>query len=157
MTIRLVLPCLAIAALAACSREQPAAIPASAPVPAAPEAAASAAAATPAASAATPAVAEASTTAPARTVTYNCGNGRTLEASYAGDKATIVWGGERHVLTIATSGSGARYTGDGLQWWTKGQRDATLSKLGIGELVASDVGIACSATHVKASVSPGKH
>ena len=122
MTLKL-LPCLAVfAALAACGRGQPASSPP------APEAA--------------PAAAPAVQTSP---ILYRCGNGRTLEATYADDKAIIQWGGKRHELKAAQSASGARYVGDGLQWWTKGMRDGSLSQLALGELVASDVGISCTA------------
>jgi len=133
MTIRL-LACLAFAALAACGRGQPADSPPT-PAPAAP----------PTAAAQAPQGA---------TITYRCGNDRTLDAVYAGEKAIIQWGGKQHTLTIAKSASGARYVGDGLQWWTKGMREARLSKMGLGELVASDVGITCTTDEVLPPATP---
>jgi membrane-bound inhibitor of C-type lysozyme len=136
MTIRLA-PCLALVLLtAACGRGQPAA-PTTAP------------AAPPSST-----VAKAPAEAAQRTITYRCGNGRTLDAVYARDKAVIQWGGKRHELKITRSASGARYVGDGLQWWTKGMREGTLSQLGLGELIASDVGITCTTDEVLPPATP---
>jgi len=129
MTIRLA-PCLAFVALSACGQ------PARSPT--APAAAEQTAAQLPT----------------KQTITYRCGNGRTLEAAYAGDKAIIEWGDKRRELKITRSASGARYVGDGLQWWTKGMREGTLSELKLGELVASDVGITCTTDEVLPPATP---
>lgn len=52
---------------------------------------------------------------------YRCENGETISATYAStDAATIQYKGQSHAMRIAVSGSGARYVGDGLEWWTKG-------------------------------------
>jgi membrane-bound inhibitor of C-type lysozyme len=131
MTLKL-LPCLAaLAALAACGRPQQA------------TQAPPAAAAPPAASA---------EARPGPAVTYRCGNGRTLEAVYAGDKATIRWGDKQHEMKIARSASGARYVGDGLQWWTKGMREGTLSQMELG--VVEEPGITCTTTETSAPATP---
>lgn len=59
--------------------------------------------------------------APAETTTYACESGATIAASYPDtDSATIVYQEQQHRMQIAVSGSGARYVGDGLEWWTKG-------------------------------------
>jgi membrane-bound inhibitor of C-type lysozyme len=48
-------------------------------------------------------------------------------------------------LRIATSADGARYTGDGWQWWTKGMHEGSLAALAPGEAIASAAGVACHA------------
>lgn len=52
---------------------------------------------------------------------YHCTSGETITATYPSvDSATIQYSKTIHTLQIAISGSGARYVGDGLEWWTKG-------------------------------------
>ncbi len=61
--------------------------------------------------------------APATPVTYNyaCDSGETIAASYPDtDSARVDYQGTTYDMKIARSGSGARYAGDGLEWWTKG-------------------------------------
>lgn len=59
--------------------------------------------------------------AAAETATYACESGATISASYPDtETATIVYQEREHKMRIAVSGSGARYVGDGLEWWTKG-------------------------------------
>jgi membrane-bound inhibitor of C-type lysozyme len=79
-------------------------------------------------------------------INYTCTDGRSLQANYP-DTATAVikLQGETHILRIAVSGSGARYTGEGLQWWTKGMHDGMLAPLASGESIASAAGTACHA------------
>lgn len=65
------------------------------------------------------------TAAPSSTtpVTYNyaCDSGETVAAAYPStDSARVDYQGTTYSMTIARSGSGARYVGDGLEWWTKG-------------------------------------
>jgi membrane-bound inhibitor of C-type lysozyme len=79
--------------------------------------------------------------------TYACEDGRTVVARYEGDRAMLEIGGVHHTLTTAMSASGARYVGDGLQWWTKGFSEATLAVLPAGEEIAPP-GVRC--------VSPGQ-
>ncbi|CBL46176.1 Hypothetical protein HDN1F_25930 [gamma proteobacterium HdN1] len=63
------------------------------------------------------------------THTYRCESGETIAANYpTTDSATIQYKGHSHPMNIAISASGARYVGDGLEWWTKGS-DGTLSTL----------------------------
>lgn len=53
--------------------------------------------------------------------TYACESGALIQASYPDtDHARIEYQGRTHVLAIAVSASGARYVGDGFEWWTKG-------------------------------------
>jgi membrane-bound inhibitor of C-type lysozyme len=80
----------------------------------------------------------------AQTVTYHCEDGRTVQASYADtDTAVLTLDGHVHQLRIAISASGARYVGDGWQWWTKGLRDGQLAPLPAGETYASARGTPC--------------
>jgi membrane-bound inhibitor of C-type lysozyme len=55
------------------------------------------------------------------TITYNCGGGVSILASYPDtSSATIEYKNKRFNLRVARSASGARYVGDGVEWWTKG-------------------------------------
>lgn len=79
--------------------------------------------------AATTAPAE-STTAAADTIySYLCASGRRLTVSYPSDTtARLHYEARVHELQLAISASGARYTGDALEWWSKGN-EGTLSSL----------------------------
>ena len=82
--------------------------------------------------------------APVATALYRCEDGRTARASYQGERATLEIDGRAYALRTAISGSGARYVGEGLQWWTKGLEHAHLSRLAPGEATAADPGVECS-------------
>lgn len=74
---------------------------------------------------------------------YACADGRTLSARYPdGETAQIQLDRSMHVLRIARSGSGARYVGDALQWWIKGD-EGSLAPLKPGEDIASAPGVRC--------------
>lgn len=76
-------------------------------------------------------------------VHYVCEDGRILSALYADNEtAQLKLGDTTHLLRIVRSGSGARYTGDALQWWTKGD-EGMLAPLKPGEDVASAPGVTC--------------
>jgi membrane-bound inhibitor of C-type lysozyme len=76
---------------------------------------------------------------------YACEDGRSVLARYPDTKTALLEiAGVSHSLKIARSGSGARYVGDGLQWWTKGLSEATLAALGPGEDIAPP-GVRCVA------------
>lgn len=69
---------------------------------------------------------------PAMTV-YACPNGETVRARYPDTSTAVVdYRGERHTLKAAPSGSGARYVGEGLQWWTRGVTVGMISVLAPG-------------------------
>lgn len=52
---------------------------------------------------------------------YRCESGEAIAANYTStDSATIQYKGSTYRMQIAVSGSGARYVGGGLEWWTKG-------------------------------------
>lgn len=52
---------------------------------------------------------------------YRCESGETIATTYPStDSATVQYKGSEYNMRIAVSGSGARYVGGGLEWWTKG-------------------------------------
>ena len=52
---------------------------------------------------------------------YRCNSGEIMVASYPATNLVTVQYKEGHYnMQIATSGSGSRYVGGGLEWWTKG-------------------------------------
>ena len=52
---------------------------------------------------------------------YRCESGAILVARYPStDSATVQYKGRQYSMTISVSGSGARYVGGDLEWWTKG-------------------------------------
>lgn len=58
---------------------------------------------------------------PASQAVYSCESGRTVQASYPTDNTAVVeYEGQTLQMEVAVSGSGARYVGDELEWWTKG-------------------------------------
>jgi membrane-bound inhibitor of C-type lysozyme len=79
-------------------------------------------------------------------ISYHCEDGQTVQAAYPDtDTALLKIQGATHTLHVAISGSGARYTGDGWQWWTKGMHDGMLAPLAAGESIANAPGVACHA------------
>jgi membrane-bound inhibitor of C-type lysozyme len=84
---------------------------------------------------------------------YNCADGRTVRASYPDpDTALVDIDGKIRTLKIAISASGARYTGDGYQWWAKGMTQGQLSPLAAGEEIATVPGVNCETA--EADVAP---
>lgn len=52
---------------------------------------------------------------------YQCESGEKVSVSYPNTElAHVHYQGNSHTMHIAVSGSGSRYVGDGLEWWTKG-------------------------------------
>ena len=52
---------------------------------------------------------------------YRCESGETIAATYPStNSAEVRYKGDDYNMQIAVSASGARYVGDGLEWWTKG-------------------------------------
>jgi membrane-bound inhibitor of C-type lysozyme len=80
----------------------------------------------------------------AEVIEYLCVDGQRVKAAYP-DKATAVvdYKGHAYTLKAAVAASGVRYTGYGLQWWTKGLHTATLAPLKDGETVATAKGVRC--------------
>ncbi|WP_176695955.1 MliC family protein [Phenylobacterium immobile] len=86
---------------------------------------------------------------------YGCLDGKTLRAAYPdSDTAVLMVEGRKLTLKVARSGSGARYVGEGVQWWTKGMTEGTLSVLKAGEDVADAEGVYCSTTPLPAVEPP---
>ena len=83
----------------------------------------------------------------ADTVTYYiCEDGSTIAARYPTPDTARILHEERSIdLNLARSASGARYVGEGWQWWTKGMIEGTLTSLAANEEVASASGLACAA------------
>ena len=75
----------------------------------------------------------------------HCENGETVEASYADDIAIVRYKNRKHVMRSVISGSGARYVGDGMQWWTKGFEEGTIAPIRPGEDVTSGEPVTCRA------------
>lgn len=73
----------------------------------------------------------------------HCENGDVVEVGYAADMAVVRYKGRRYVMHTAISGSGARYVGGGMQWWTKGFDEGTIAPLKPGEQVASAEPVVC--------------
>lgn len=79
-------------------------------------------------------------------VNYTCADGQTLQASYPDhDTAVIKLKGKTHHLQSVKSGSGARYIGDGWQWWTKGMHNGELAPLSARETLATAPALQCHA------------
>ena len=98
--------------------------------------------------AAAPAMAE--DAGPLLLLRFSCEDGRAVEAAFlhlgGTDVALLAVDAAAPVLlTLAPSASGARYTGAGLEWWGKGQEEATLSPLADGADLAAAPGVACRA------------
>jgi membrane-bound inhibitor of C-type lysozyme len=75
----------------------------------------------------------------------HCENGETVEVGYSGDLAIVTYKNREHAMRTAISGSGARYVGDGLEWWTKGLEEGTIAVLPPGEQVSSGERVVCRA------------
>lgn len=81
-------------------------------------------------------------------ISYRCANGERLQVAYRrADAAMISYRGETHFLPLARSASGARYAGDGWQWWIKGQEEGVLSRLPPGVALAPGAGVICRVEH----------
>ena len=65
---------------------------------------------------------------------YACESGKTIAVTYPDtETARLSYDGRDYVLASSVSASGARYAGQGLEWWTAsrdGQESGTLSRLG---------------------------
>lgn len=86
------------------------------------------------------------TTPPATAVmtsVYECPDGRRITVVYDQTSAELRIGERIYRLKTAISASGARYVGDGIQWWTKGPDEGRLSELKASEDVATDIGVTC--------------
>jgi membrane-bound inhibitor of C-type lysozyme len=134
----------AFLALAACDKpaSTPAALPPPPPLPTA---------------SAAPVPAPAPVNEPVVVANYLCVGGKTVEAGYpTPTSALVIWQGRAYTLTQASAASGGRYTGSGLQWWSKSLTDAVLSTLKPGEEIASGPGMTCTVQLASATTpAPG--
>jgi membrane-bound inhibitor of C-type lysozyme len=61
---------------------------------------------------------------------YLCKSGKTIMVSYGADSIAVVGYDDRRLqMKIAVSGSGARYVGERLEWWTKGSGEGASGTL----------------------------
>lgn len=95
---------------------------------------------------------------PAAAVGYACESGKTIAVTYPDTStARVSYDGRDYVLTSAVSASGARYAGEGLEWWTasrNGQESATLSRLGPNDQAGGAVIERCSRPVAEAAPAP---
>lgn len=100
---------------------------------------------------------EAPTAQTAAAVGYACESGKVVTATYPDtETARVSYEGRDYVLTSAVSASGARYAGQGLEWWTasrNGQENGTLSRLGPNDQAGRAVIERCS--RPVAALAPG--
>lgn len=99
-----------------------------------------------------PQAAAATPTAPP--IGYACESGQTVMVQYP-DTATasVAYRGQTYAMRLVPSGTGARYSGSGVEWWIasrQGQESATLSRLGPNE----DVGVAVLERCSRPSANP---
>lgn len=53
-------------------------------------------------------------------ISYDCGGGKVLKATYPDARTAVVtYGGQTSTLTLGEAASGSRYTGGGREWWLK--------------------------------------
>jgi len=75
---------------------------------------------------------------------FVCADGRTVRAVFLDPETlTLHIGSDTIAMHGATAASGARYIGEGWQWWTKGLQQASLTRLKPGEEIASANGVEC--------------
>lgn len=91
---------------------------------------------------------EAPTAQTAAAVGYACESGKVVTATYPDtETARVSYDGRDYVLTSAVSASGARYAGQGLEWWTasrNGQESGTLSRLAANDQTGGTIIERCS-------------
>ena len=85
---------------------------------------------------------------------YACADGQAITAGYPDrETAVVTYKDHAYTLKLARSASGARYTGYGLQWWTKGAH-ASMAALKPGEDTASAPGLDCAAEPIPLATEP---
>ncbi|HAL08201.1 MAG TPA: hypothetical protein DCP26_12800 [Brevundimonas sp.] len=84
----------------------------------------------------------------AASVGYACESGKTVVVAYPdAQTARVSYEGKDYVLTSVVSASGARYAGQGLEWWTasRGETESgTLSRMGQGDQAGGVIIERCS-------------
>lgn len=91
---------------------------------------------------------EAPATQDAAAVGYACESGKTVVVAYPdAQTARVSYEGKDYALTSVVSASGARYAGQGLEWWTasRGETESgTLSRMGQGDQTSATIIERCS-------------
>jgi membrane-bound inhibitor of C-type lysozyme len=101
-----------------------------------------------------PSAAQGAVNPDAGVTTYACVDGSTITAGYPDRQTAVVtYRDHAYTLKLARSASGARYTGYGLQWQTKGAH-AAIAPLKSGEEAASAPGVDCTAQPNPLAVEP---
>lgn len=81
-------------------------------------------------------------------VSYACESGEAVTVAYPDTStAVLTYKGQSYTLRTVQSGSGARYAGPGLEWWSatrQGVESATLSRLGPNEEIGVAILERCS-------------
>lgn len=84
----------------------------------------------------------------AAAVGYACESGKVVTVTYPDtETARVSYDGRDYVLASAVSASGARYAGQGLEWWTAsrdGQESGTLSRLATNDATGGTIIELCS-------------
>jgi membrane-bound inhibitor of C-type lysozyme len=84
-----------------------------------------------------PAASSPAAPAPPPAIVYACPDGQSVRAIYPDTRTAVIqYRGATHTLKVAVSADGARYVGDGLQWWTKGMIHGNLAALRPGQTYA---------------------
>jgi len=80
----------------------------------------------------------------ASAIVYRCANGERLRVDYRRDETALIeYRGEIKLLTLAPAASGARYVGEGRQWWIKGEAEGVLNRLEPDQAMATGEGTLC--------------
>ncbi len=78
-----------------------------------------------------------------KTTILKCSNSQFLQVTYPDENTAILeWDNGTFTLNSAISASGARYTGEGWQWWTKGD-SGHLTPMKADEKFATQASILC--------------
>lgn len=86
----------------------------------------------------------------ATTYHYQCDDGSHVTLAFPQDDVAIMYyQGQLSLLQVAVSASGARYVGDGWQWWAKGVEEGNLAVMIEGEEFAHDSGKLCKVITTK--------
>jgi membrane-bound inhibitor of C-type lysozyme len=86
--------------------------------------------------------------------TYRCADGSSIVAGYPDrNTAVVTYKDHAYTLKLAPSATGRRYTGYGLQWWTKGARAHVAALKPNGDAPA-EPGLACVAAQDQPTANP---
>ncbi len=101
-----------------------------------------------------PAAAQGPVNPDAGVTTYSCVDGSSIVAGYPDSQTAVVtYKDHAYTLKRRPSASGARYTGYGLQWWTKGAH-ASIATLKPAGDAAVEPGLECSAAQGQPAANP---